>query len=123
MDEYDDYDEKDSVEFDDDEAIYQLPSSSFNDLNAYPDPEDIPSYPWLGSSVTEKEKNALKPPLPPKGALGSPAHDTDGAGCGDDSNSSRPTHVRFDFNNASVDPDFQFSGDSAMCVYSLKFSR
>ena len=105
----------------DDEAV--IPPSqrrSLNASNAYPDPEDIPTYPWFGSNIGEKETYIPRSSIGPLNALVSSESEDDSEG--EDAlytENGEMTHVRFDYNNALVDPDFQDSGDSATYVYIL----
>ena len=105
----------------DDEALIQPSQRLLVDAaNAYPDPEDIPTYPWFGSRIGEKEthiSSALIEPLIPRTSSQSEENSED-----EDTvytENGDMTHVRFDYNNALVDPDFEVSGDSAMYVYAL----
>ena len=109
----------------DDEAGLQ-PSQrlNVNASNAYPDPEDIPTYPWFGSKIGEIETYKPRSLIEPLNAPISSQSEENSEG--EDAiytENGEMTHVRSDYNNASIDPDFQDSGDSATYVYVLDIMR
>ena len=88
------------------------------DSNAYPDPEDIPSYPWFGSSANHKADVIPKPSFASSDTLKFRSNDAD---VGDDtcSDTDESLHIQVDYNDTSVDPDFQYSDDSSAYVHLL----
>ena len=82
---------------------------------AYPDPEDIPSYPWFGGKVADKGARLPKSlvALDPLTSLEDDSWDEDGI----INEGGKQMHTQLDYDDASADPDFHYSGDSAMYVY------
>ena len=109
---------------DDEAGIQPSRRRNLDVSNAYPDPEDVPTYPWFGSNIGEKETHIPRSSIGPLNTLTSSESEDDPEGedaiyTGKD----ETTRVRFDYNNVSVDPDFQDSGDSATYVYFLDTIR
>ena len=103
----------------DDEAVIQ-PSQRFNlnNSNAYPDPEDIPTYPWFGSKIGEREAYIPRSSTEPLNALISSESEDNSEG--EDAfytENGEMARGQFDYNNALADPDFQDFDDSATYVY------
>ena len=86
------------------------------EANAYPDPEDIPSYPWLGSNVVNEGSSVQKPSstaLDPPWALQVSEEGSDSIG----RHNREQIHAGLDDNDSSADPDFHYSGDNLTCVH------
>ena len=114
----------DGAPSDDESVIQPSPSVHANASNAYPDPEDIPTYPWFGSKVGEKETYVPGSSIEPLNTLISSLPEESSGG--EDAayiEAGEMTHARFDYNNASADPDFQDSGGNSMYVNVLDTMR
>ena len=119
MHEYDEYNDPEGMGANS-EATADRPGIRYSrESNTYPDPEDIPSYPWLGSGVIEEGPSIptssfsqLSAPCP----LGFSEDESEGQNDILQEDIDTQRYPRMDENDLTVDPDFQYSDDSPTYV-------
>ena len=116
MDEWDEAEDTEEAGIDCGRTVQQHQTPNPNVSTAYPDPEDIPSYPWFGGKLAEKGAPTPTSLVP---SLDDDSGDEDGIINED----GEQMHAQPDYDDASVDPDFQYSGDSVMYVCVLEVFR
>ena len=83
-----------------------------SNANVYPDPDDMPTYPWLGTSISGSVSQFQRPSAGPTPWSREPSIHSENDGA-IDMNDRAGLPARRDPNHPLVDPDFQFSEDSA----------
>lgn len=114
MDEWDELEDMDGAGIDYGRTLQQPQRGNPIVSTAYPDPEEIPSYPWFGAKVAEKGARTPTSLLPsnPLTTFDDDSGDEDGIITED----GEQMHAHIDLNDALIDPDFQYSGDSTVYV-------
>lgn len=95
-------------------SVYSIQS------NTYPDPEDLPSYPWLGSRAVEERPSIPKPSLTQFDASWASEFSEDDPDGRDDIRQDEYdalVQVQMKNNDPTADPDFQYSDNSPTYVY------
>ena len=100
-----------------------LEKRSFDEPNAYPDPEDVPSYPWIGSHIVTDEANIRQSPcMLPRPSWVLQISDSDDDTDGANQLEQEQLHAQIGQIDSSVDPDFHCSGESHTCVIAVTLS-
>ena len=112
---YDQDDDAESMQADGESAKHQTENRHPLDSNAYPDPEDVPSYPWISSRAVEHGSHIANSPIARSNrpwASASSDDDYDGQNDSLWGDKNALLQAQINENDPTVDPDFQFSDNS-----------
>ena len=116
---YDEYDDVDGTGANGESTVGHVENLYSIRSNAYPDPEDVPSYPWLGSKAVEEGPSVPKSSLNRVNgswALELSEDDSDGRDDISQDEYEALEQAQMRNNDPAADPDFQYSDNSPTYV-------